>query len=376
MSLYKDLNIRPIINANATLTKLGGSLMPPEVREAMEEASRYFINLDELQQKVGDKLAELTGNQAAYVATGAAAGLALTTAACMTGGDREKALRLPTAAGMKNEVIVFKSHRNGYDNSVRMTGATLVEIGSDTHTDPADLERAINANTAAFMWFQGGMTGHGDFSLEQVISICKAHSVPVLVDAAAQVPPVDNLWRFTHMGATAAIFSGGKDLHGPQGTGLIVGERWIVEAMRGIGSPNAGFARAMKVSKENMVGLLAAAKRYIGLDHEAKRDRDERVVAEWRASFETVPGVRGERVFPNEAAQPLPRLRLILDAEKLRVNGEALAQRLLEGEQSISVSATTDGIYLNPWLLSDDEAEIVRKAVLSALLSSESSGQG
>ncbi len=370
MSLYKDLNIRPIINANATLTKLGGSLMPAEVREAMEEASRYFINLDELQQKVGDKLAELTGNQAAYVATGAAAGLALTTAACMTDGDREKALRLPTATGMKNEVIVFKSHRNGYDNSVRMTGATLVEIGSETHTDPADLERAINPNTAAFMWFQGGMTGHGDFSLEQVIAICKARGVPVLVDGAAQVPPVDNLWRYTHMGATAAIFSGGKDLHGPQGTGLIVGEQWIVEAMRGIGSPNAGFARAMKVSKENMVGLLAAVKRYIGLDHEAKRDRDERVVSEWRASFENVPGVRAERAFPNEAAQPLPRLRLILDAEKTGMTGDVLAQRLLEGQQPISVSATPDGIYINPWLLTDDEAEIVRKAVLSALLAS------
>jgi D-glucosaminate-6-phosphate ammonia-lyase len=366
MSLYKDLDIRPIINATATLTKLGGSLMPQEVRAAMDEASRYFIDLGELQEKVGAKLAELTGNEAAYVATGAAAGLALTTAACMTRGDRELVLRLPTAAGMKNEVLVFKSHRNGYDNSVRMTGATLVEIGTETYTDPAELERAINDNTAAFMWFQGGMTGHGDFPLEQVIAICKARNVPVLVDAAAQVPPADNLWRFTAMGATAAIFSGGKDLHGPQGTGLIVGQRWIVEAMRGIGSPNAGFARAMKVSKENMVGLLAAVKRYIGLDHEAKRERDEAVVARWCGEFGALPGVRAERVFPNEAAQPLPRVKLTLDPAA-GLSGEALAQRLMDNEPAIAVAATSDGVYVNPWLLTDEEVDIVGAAIRRAL---------
>lgn len=362
MSLYQELNVRPIINANATLTKLGGSLMPSEVREAMEEASRYFIDLGELQEKVGAKLAEMTGNEAAYVSTGAAAGLALTTAACMTRGDRELVLRLPTATGMKNEVLVFKSHRNGYDNSVRMTGATLVEVGGEMHTDPAELERAINANTAAFMWFQGGMTGHGDFPLEQVIAICKARDVPVLVDGAAQVPPVDNLWRYTAMGATAAIFSGGKDLHGPQGTGLVVGQRWIVEAMRGIGSPNAGFARAMKVSKENMVGLLAAVKHYIGLDHEAKRERDERVVEQWRADFGALAGVRAERQFPNEAAQPLPRLKLTIDPQR-GISGDGLAQKLLEGEPAISVSATADGIYVNPWLLTEDEVAIVTAAI-------------
>lgn len=367
MSIYSDLNIRPVINATATLTKLGGSLMPAEVREAMEEASRAFIQLDELQIKVGEKLAELTGNEAAYVATGAAAGLALTTAACLTGGDREKALLIPDrevmrAAGMKDEVLVFKSHRNGYDYSVRMTGAKIVDVGSESHSEPADLENAISDRTAAFMWFQGGMTGRGDFPLEKVIEICTARGVPVLVDAAAQVPPVENLRRYTEMGATAAIFSGGKDLHGPQGTGLVVGRKWIVEAIRAIGSPNQGFARAMKVSKENMVGLLAAVKRYVGLDHEAKRDRDERVVAQWCSDFANLPGVRAERVFPNEAAQPLPRLLLHIDPAT-GLTGEIVSARLLAGAPSIAVAAASDGIYLNPWLLTEEEVAIVERRV-------------
>jgi len=367
MSIYSDLGIRPVINATATLTKLGGSLMPPEVREAMDDAARAFIQLDELHIRVGEKLAELTGNEAAYVATGAAAGLALTTAACMIGGDRDKALLIPDrdamrAAGMKDEVLVFKSHRNGYDYSVRMTGARIVDVGDGAHAEPADLERAISERTAAFMWFQGGMTGRGDFSLEKVIEICTAHGVPVLVDAAAQVPPVENLRRFTELGATAAIFSGGKDLHGPQGTGLVVGRKWIVETMRAIGSPNQGFARAMKVSKENMVGLLAAVKRYVGLDHEAKRDRDERVVAQWCAEFGGLAGVRAERVFPNEAAQPLPRLLLHIDPST-GLTGEVVAARLLAGEPSIAVAAAPDGIYVNPWLLTDEEVAIVTKRV-------------
>jgi L-seryl-tRNA(Ser) seleniumtransferase len=372
MSIYSELGMRPVINATATLTKLGGSLMPPEVRAAMDEASRAFIQLDELQIKVGEKLAELTGNEAAYVATGAAAGLALTTAACMIGGAREKALLIPDreamrAAGMKDEVLVFTSHRNGYDYSVRMTGAKIVDVGPQ----PSDLERAITERTAAFMWFQGGMTGRDDFALEKVIEICSARGVPVLVDAAAQVPPVENLRRFTELGATAAIFSGGKDLHGPQGTGLVVGKKWIVESMRAIGSPNQGFARAMKVSKENMVGLLAAVKRYVGLDHEAKRDRDERVVAQWSAAFAGLAGVRAERVFPNEAAQPLPRLLLHIDPST-GLTGEIVAARLLAGEPSIAVATAPDGIYLNPWLLTEEEVEVVARRVGEVIADSDS----
>ena len=229
MNLYDELGVRPVINANATLTRLGGSVMPPEVIAAMQEAARFHVDIEELHDRIGEKLAEITGNEAAMVATGAAAGIVLAVAACASNGDPELARRLPhTDALERNEVIMFTSHRNGYDFAVRQSGVRVVEIGSATHTGPIELEAAFSPRTAAFIWFQGSFTGKGDLPIEQVIAACRARNVPVIVDGAAQLPPVENLWRFTQMGAACAIFSGGKDLRGPQTTGLVVGQRWQI----------------------------------------------------------------------------------------------------------------------------------------------------
>ncbi|MEM7034723.1 MAG: aminotransferase class V-fold PLP-dependent enzyme, partial [Chloroflexota bacterium] len=266
MSVYEALEMRPVINANATLTKLGGSLMPPEVLEAMMEASRYFIDLHELQKRVGERIAEITQNEAAYVSSGAAAGLALATAACITGTNPDAIYQLPDLTGLKNEVIIHRSHRNGYDHGVRQVGVRVVEIGYTTGTQRWELEQAINENTAAIFWFQGAMTGMGELPLPTVIEIAKSHGVPVVVDGAAQLPPVSNLWHFTkELGADLAVFSGGKDLRGPQPTGLIVGRRDLIEACTLNGSPNHSLGRPMKVGKEEMVGLLAAVERYLKL---------------------------------------------------------------------------------------------------------------
>jgi L-seryl-tRNA(Ser) seleniumtransferase len=369
MSLYSDLNVRPVINAAATLTRLGGSLMPPEVLSAMDDASRHFVDLEDLQRRVGERLATVTHNEAAYVATGAAAGIALSVIACMVGTDRAAMQRLPDTSGLKDEVVVFKSHRNGYDHAVRMTGARLVEIGTEAHTEPAELERALSERTAAFVWFQGAMTGRGDFPIETVLAICSARGVPVIVDAAAQLPPIDNLWRFTQLGATCAIFSGGKDLSGPQASGLIVGRRSLIEAIRPLGSPNQGFARPMKVGKEELVGLLAAVERYVTLDHDARLKRDERVVAEWINLLDELPGVRAVRSFPNEAGQPHPRCRLTLDANA-GLGLQALIDALWAGTPAIAVNADDDGasLFLNPMTLDDAEALVVAER-LNALLS-------
>jgi L-seryl-tRNA(Ser) seleniumtransferase len=371
MSIYTDLGLKPVINANATLTKLGGSVMPPEVIAAMQEASRYHIDLEDLHNRVGARLAEITGNEAAMVATGAAAGIVLAVSACVARGDRAIAMQLPhTEALDKNEVIMFTSHRNGYDFAVRQTGVKMIEIGSETHTDPAELEAAFSDKTAAFMWFQGFFTGKGDLPIEHVIAECNKRGVPVIVDGAAQLPPMENLRRFTEKGAACAIFSGGKDLRGPQSSGLVVGQRWLIEAMRTIASPNAGIGRPMKVSKEDMVGLLAAVTRYIGLDHEARRERDERVVADWCATFSALPGVRAQRSFPNEAGQPLPRCELFIDPTKAGISRDEVAAKLWEGEPRISVSTDaedTEGILLNPMTLTDEEVKIVEERLLALL---------
>ncbi len=359
MSIYEELGIRPVINACATLTKLGGSIMPPEVVAAMEDASHCFVDLEELQSKVGDQIARLTRNEAAYVSSGAAAGIVLAVAACITGQDRTRMDLIPNDAGPKDEAIVFKSHRNGYDHAVRMVGVKMVEIGTAQHTDPAELAAAITDRTSAFVWFQGGMTGRADFPIEQVIEICSARGVPVIVDAAAQLPPVENLWTFTQKGAVCAIFSGGKDLRGPQSSGLVVGRRWLIEAMRPNGNPNAGIGRPMKVGKEEMAGLLAAVQRYVSLDHVARRERDERVVREWCTALGDLHGVRAQRSFPNEAGQPLPRCEVLLEEGAL-LKLDALMQALRDGTPAIAVAAAGErGLYLNPMTLTDEEAVVV-----------------
>ena len=338
--------------------------MPPEVLEAMREAASYFVDLEDLQTKVGAKLAEVTRNEAAYVATGAAAGMALAVAACVTGQDREAMNRLPDAGG--REVIVFKSHRNGYDHAVRMVGVTLIEVGDDQHTARAELEAAFTDRTAALVWFQGAMTGRGDLPLSHVIEICQAHHVPVIVDAAAQLPPVENLWNFTRLGATCAIFSGGKDLRGPQASGLVVGKKWLIDAMRPNGNPNASLGRPMKVGKEEMAGLLAAVRRYLILDHEARRARDERVVADWCQALNALPGVHAMRSFPNEAGQPLPRCEVRL-TDEARYKVDQLIQALWAGTPAIAVGIGERSFYLNPMTLDDDEVGLVQAHLIELL---------
>jgi L-seryl-tRNA(Ser) seleniumtransferase len=368
MTIYEELGIRPIVNANATLTKLGGSLMPPEVVEAMVEASRQFVDLHELQRRVGEELANLTRNEAAYVCCGAAAGLTLTTAACITVENAASMAHLPVLIDLKNEVIIHKAHRNGYDHAVRAVGIRVVEIGDSTGTTEEQLESAISDKTAAIVWFQGAMTGTGDLPIERVIAVAKTHGVPVIVDAAAQLPPVSNLWRFTELGADLAIFSGGKDLCGPQSSGLIVGRGDLIEACRLNGSPNHSIGRPMKVGKEEMAGLLAAVRRYVALDHEARAQCCEEMVAAWCEALNRLPGVTARRDFPNEAGQPIPRCFVTLESARARLVRDELVSQLLSGNPSVSVAAGgTEGIYLNPMTLAPGEDSIVENRLRELL---------
>lgn len=369
MSVYEELGIRPVINASATLTRLGGSLMPPEVLAAMQDAARCFIDLHELQRKVGEQIAALTQNEAAYVSSGAAAGLTLATAACIAAEDPNAICRLPDLTGLKNEVILHRKHRNGYDHAVRQVGVRVVEIGGTDGTTREDLERAITPQTAAFFWFQGAMTTPSDLPLPTVIEVMKARGIPVIVDAAAQLPPVSNLWNFTHMGADLAIFSGGKDLRGPQSSGLILGRRDLIRACALNGSPNHCLGRPMKVGKEEMVGLLAAVKRYLTLDHDARAADCERIVAEWNAALNQLPGVTAIRDFPNEAGQPLPWSLVTIDPEVAGISKEEIIARLASGNPSIIVvPGGPDSFHLNPMTLEPGEEQIVLKRLITVLV--------
>jgi L-seryl-tRNA(Ser) seleniumtransferase len=367
--VYADLGVRRVVNAAATLTRLGGSLMPPPVIEAMIAASRSFIELPELQRRVGERLARATGNEAAYVCSGAAAGLTLATAACVTGTDPARIARLPVdLEGLKNEVVVHHSQRNGYDFAVRQTGIRFVEIGLAGTPEPAELRAALGDRTAAVVYFAGAHFERDALPLATVIEVASERGVPVIVDGAAQIPPISNLRSYTRMGAALAIFSGGKGLRGPQSSGLVVGRADLIEAVRLNGPPNQAIGRPMKVGKEEMVGLLAAVEWYLGLDEPALIQRYERQVARVVESVGKVAGVTARRDFPSEAGQPMPRALVQFDAAALGFDRDEVVRRLGEGDPYVEVARSgSDGIWINPQTLADGEEAIVIERLLAAL---------
>ena len=408
-AIYERLGVRPVINGAATLTRLGGSLMPAPVLEAMAQAAGAFVPLDELQRAAGKRLAELTRNEAAYVTSGAAAGLVLATAACITGADPDKMALLPRPEkieGGKHKVVVFRSQRNGYDFAVRQVGIDLVEVGPtraqaiekepDEERLADELFESIDERTACVTYFAGGHFASGALSLEKTVELAHQHGVPVVVDGAAQIPPVENLWRYTGApgpalwaqaqaklgiegavspapqqttpaGADLAVFSGGKGLCGPQSSGLIVGRAELIGAIARQSNPNAYIGRPMKVGKEEICGLVAAIEWYLSLDFEALAADYERQVDVVLEAMAGVAGVAADRVWPNEAGQPLPRARVRLTAEA-QLTRDQLNERLRAHTPTIELSpAGNDGVYVNPQTLQPGEAEIVASALRNAL---------
>lgn len=361
MSIYKRLGIRTVINANATLTRLGGSIMPTEVVEAMAEASKHFVDIIELQRRVGEEIAKLTHNEAAYVSNGAAAALTLSAAACITGLDAVKREKLPHLDNsMKNEVIVHRHGRVGYDFAVRQVGVRLVEIGNENGTTPEELENAISDKTAAIFYFANPGREHLWVSYEKGIEIAKQHNVPLIVDAAAQLPPAENLWRFTQMGADLAMFSGGKGLCGPQSSGLVVGKKTLIDAIAFNGPPNPFIGRGMKVGKEEMVGLLTAVEWYLNQDHDKVMQSYEDQVTYYSDIFRNIRGISVHRSFPSEAGQPMPRTEIRFDAEQLGITRDEILQQLHSGDPSIDIAgAGANGILVNGQTLLPGEVEII-----------------
>jgi L-seryl-tRNA(Ser) seleniumtransferase len=361
MGIYESLGVRRVINADARLTRLGGSLMPAPVLRAMEEAAGSYVDMYALQRQVGRRLAELTHNDAAYVCTGASAGLALATLACMLGADPRAMRGWPDAGDLKNEVIIHCAQRIPYDPAVRLAGARLIEIGNAIQTFPWELEAAIGARTAAVLYVAGAHLSRGALSLAETVVIAHACGVPVIVDAAAQLPPPENLWYFTReQGADLAIFSGGKELRGPQASGLILGHTDLIEACAANGSPNQFLGRPMKVGKEEMVGLLAAVEWYLEQDHAAQMARCEAIIQLWLDAVAGLPGVAARRDFPNEAGRPVPRALIAFDPAVCGVTGDEARRRLWEHDQPIAVApAEGSGIYLTPDTLEPGEEEIV-----------------
>jgi len=370
MTTYDDLGIRRIINASATLTRMGGSRMPQPVLEAMIAAAGAFVDLDDLQQAVGTRIAELTHNSACYVSSGAAAGVALAVAACIAGDDPVARARFPYLESGKNAVIVHRCQRNGYDYAIRQTGARLIEIGSTDGTELSELQAAITPRTAAVVYFAGAHFAQGALPLEDVIAAAHARDVPVIVDAAAQIPPITNLWRFTRdMGADLAIFSGGKGLRGPQSAGLVLGQPDLIAACRLNGNPNHSIGRPMKVGKEELMGMLAAVEWSLAQDEAVLLDHYERMVEYWIGGLRDLPGVQVSRGYPSEAGQPHARAIVRLDPTCGQTRDE-LVSALLEGHPAVAVGVVGDDtIALNPQTVEPGEEELVLEALRRALTS-------
>jgi len=300
-NVYSRLGVKTVINCRGTWTYLSGSLQLPETRQAQDEAGRYFVNMVELHQAVGRKLAELTGAESGLITSGAAGAMAAATAACMAGSDPKKIWQLPDTTGLKHEVIMVGG-RSAFDSAIRLAGAKLVLVEK-----PEDIANAVNANTAMIY------TTHLGEKLEREAALAKQHNVPMLLDDAAGIPPIDNIKLYAKMKLDLYTFSGGKGLRGPQCSGVLLGRKDLIDAALRNSCPYEGsVCRPMKVGKEEVIGLLTAIEAWLNTD-------SKKLEAEWNERVEriaklvdTVPGVKTDIYIPDDGNR-YPTLRVSWD---------------------------------------------------------------
>ena len=357
--VYQRLGIQPVINGVGTVTVLGGSIMPPEVTDAMVAASRGFVPLPELQERAGDHIARLIGVPAAMISCGAASAITSGTAAAITGGDDEKLRMLPDTTGMKNEVIQQRAHRTGYQAQMLLTGARIVWV--DTREE---LEAAINERTA-MMFFLNFADPRGQIGRAEWIEVARERGVPTMNDAAADIPPPERLHTYVEEGFDMVTFSGGKGLLGPQASGLLLGRPDLVHAARKAISPFGGIGRGMKVGKEEIVGLVAAVERYLSVDHEAeKRELHARAELVLRV-LEGVPGLSCETHVP-EIANHVPHVIVNWSEGDLGLTSQDAVAKLLEGNPPVAVSRTGEGqLRISMWMLRPGQDAVVAERVKS-----------
>ena len=362
---FRELGVRPFINAAGTYTAMTASLMPAEVMDAINYASKHYVMLDELHDRVGERIAALVHAEAAMVTSGAASALTLGTAAVLTGADRQRIAALPdlttSGAPMKSEVIIQKAHRFGYDRAVRNCGVRLVEVETRE-----DLERAVNDRTA-MMLFYNNNNKEGRIQDEEFARLGRTHSIPTMNDAAADVPPLENLWKYTAMGFDLVAFSGGKGIRGPQSAGLLLGRKDLIAAGRMNGSPNGNaIGRGMKVNKEELVGMLAALERFVTIDHAAEAREFQRRAEDIRRSASSVPGVKAE-IFVPEVANHVPHVRVTWDAASNRRPAPAIVRALQDGEPSIAIRSEGDALVVGVWMMKAGEEKIVARRLRQEL---------
>jgi len=330
--LFKELGIRTFINAAGNYTVMSGCLMPPEVMAAVNAASKKFALVDDVQEKVGAKIAEICHAEAALVSAGCWSALMLGMAGVLTGMDNKRVSQVPNLAGtgMKSEVILQKSHSMGYDHALTQAGVKLIMVETR-----AELEAAINEKTA-MLWFLNREVHNGQIKHEEWLELGKKHNLPTMIDIAADVPPVENLWKFNDMGFDLVVISGGKAMRGPQSAGILMGKKKYVEAARLSNNPRGGIGRGQKVNKEEVFGMYAALKRFVNLDHKKEWQMWETKIAYIAGAIKSIAGVKTETFVP-PTDNHMPTLKVTWDSNIIKLSNTEMGERLRQGNPSVEV---------------------------------------
>ncbi len=395
MGIYEELGVRPVINAAGPVTRLSGAPIHPDVAAAMAEAAQSCVRIDELQEAAGRVLAEASGAEAGYVTAGAAAGLAMAAAAAIARFDVAVMDRLPDTTGLPTEIVIQRAHLTAYSHALRLPGAKLVEVGYLGYPGqgvswPWQLESAITDRTVAVAYSVGRVPGV--VPLRVVVRIAHRHKLPVIVDAAASLPPRENLHRFIADGADLVAFSGGKAIGGPQASGILIGRRDLIESValqhqdmdvypetwpwrqryletgRLPGPPHHGIGRPMKVGKEEIVGLLVALRRFLERDLDAERSAQERTLNDLVAGLQGIPGVHPTLLDDAVAPRAYPTLVIRLEEGRVEMSATTLVNELAEGEPPIAVSQNfldQNAIGIVATTLKPGEADAIKRRLRS-----------
>ena len=366
MSIYEQLHLKTLVNALGTVTKIGGSTMPMAVRQAMVEAGEHYVEINTLHKAAGEHIAALVGAEACCVTCGAAAGLAISTAACIARDNAAHRMQLPDTTGLRNEILVLKCHRIMYDQALLLSGAHFIEVGRTSCALLAEVGSAITDRTAAFFYASEAEPMRGSIPLETIAPLMKARGIPVIVDAAAELPPKRNLKRFLERGADLVVFSGGKEIRGPQSSGLILGRKDLIEACDACCCPNYGIGRCMKIDKETIAGITKAVELFMAKDYEAQdriwTDMSQRMAA----AIETVGKAQVRLGYPQEPGiQPVGILRVYIKPD--RKPAREIHDALLTLDPQLYTDVQGGELVLNPQCLCESELDYVITSVCDVL---------
>ena len=366
--ILAELGVTPVINAGGPNTMHSGSRPLPEVVSAMEAMAPVFVQMDEFLIAAGREIARLIGAPAATITSGASGGLVVQTAAAISRGDPDLIERLPLTDGLPNELIIQKTQRFGYDHLYLVAGARFVEVGDDTGCTPEQVEAAINDKTAAIIDLESGPRKPNDVPLTALVEIAHRHGLPVLCDGASKLPPRANLTRFLDEGADLVSFSGGKGVRGPQSTGILLGVPEWIEYARLCNAPNATVARGLKVSKEEIAGIVAAVRTFVAVDEEAESAAYTREMQEIVDGVGDVPGVDSSVI--HDEAFYIPHAVFRFNDSWKGPDNQEIGRRMKAGNPRVYVRHVDPGgreIAVDPLNIQEGEHEHVARRLRDEL---------